>query len=92
MIEKNRTAKNMSRDDIKSGALRNLIRIAPDINENELDTSVNFRDQFDFDSMDFLNFVIAVCKEFQIDIPEADYPHMLNLDGCIDYLCKRLSC
>jgi acyl carrier protein len=81
----------MTRDEIKACVIRNLMRIAPDISPGELDPATNLRDQTDFDSMDFLNFVIAVYKELHIDIPETDYPQMLSLNGCVDYLCKRLA-
>ena len=81
----------MNRDEIKSCVIRNLTRIAPDVDENALEPAVNFRDQFDFDSMDFLNFIIAVYKELKIEIPEADYPQMLNLDSSVNYLATKLS-
>jgi acyl carrier protein len=38
------------------------------------------------DSMDFLNFVIALHKEFKTEIPEKDYPKLTTLDGCVAYL------
>jgi acyl carrier protein len=81
----------MTRDDIKASVIRNLTRVAPDVDENELDAAVNFRDQFDFDSMDFLNFIIALCKELKIDIPEADYPQLQSVDSSLEYLCRKLS-
>ena len=36
--------------------------------------------------MDFLNFVIALHRRFGVEIPEADYPKLATLDGCVDYL------
>lgn len=49
----------------------------------------NFRDQFDFDSMDFLSFAMGLHKATGIDIPEIDYPCLSNLDGPIAYLKSR---
>ena len=40
--------------------------------------------------MDFLNFVIGVHKELHVEIPEADYPRLGTLDGCVAYLGERL--
>ncbi|MDE1983874.1 MAG: 2-oxo acid dehydrogenase subunit E2 [Gammaproteobacteria bacterium] len=60
---------------------RTLTAVAPD----SLDRDVNFRDQMDFDSMDFLNFVIGLYKAFGRDIPETDYPKIFSLSGCLEY-------
>ena len=36
--------------------------------------------------MDLLNFVIALHDTLRVEIPEADYPKLSTLDGCVDYL------
>ena len=46
------------------------------------------RDQLDIDSMDFLNFVIAVNERTGIDIPESDYGALATLNGCVAYLAR----
>jgi len=46
----------------------------------------DLRDAIDLDSMDFLNFVIALHERTGVDIPEADYPRLRTLDGAIAYL------
>jgi acyl carrier protein len=38
------------------------------------------------DSMDLLNFVIALHAALHVDIPEADYASLATLDGCVNYL------
>ncbi len=45
-----------------------------------------FRDQLDLDSMDLLNFVVALHATLQVEIPERDYPRLATLDSCVDYL------
>jgi acyl carrier protein len=47
---------------------------------------VNFRDQFDFDSMDTLNFVIGLHKASNIEIPKMDYLKLASLDNCVTYV------
>ena len=79
----------MTREEIKSAVLRILRTIAPEIDPAEIKSDVEFRDQFDIDSMDFLNFIIALHKEMRVEIPEADYPKLTTLDGCVDYLVSR---
>ena len=41
--------------------------------------------------MDYLNFIIRLHERFAVDIPEADYPRLATLDGCVAYLAERLA-
>ena len=76
----------MTRDEIRATVLRTLGEIAPEADLSTLKADVSFRDQLDVDSMDLLNFVIAVHAALHVEIPEADYPRLATLDGCVDYL------
>jgi hypothetical protein len=49
-----------------------------------------FRQEFDLDAMDFLNFVIALHASLNVDVPEADYPKLATLNGAVEYLADRL--
>jgi acyl carrier protein len=80
----------MTLQEIRSTVVDALTRIAPEIDPASIEAHTNFRDQLDLDSMDFLNFVLAVHDRLGIDIPEADYPHLVTLDGAVAYLAKRL--
>jgi acyl carrier protein len=66
-----------------------LFDIAPDIEGEPMDFDVAFREQFEIDSMDFLNFVIGLHNATGIDIPEADYPKLETLGSCVCYLKKQ---
>jgi acyl carrier protein len=76
----------MTPDDIRAAVLRALGGIAPEADLETLNPEVSFRDQLDIDSMDFLNFVIALHKDLGVEIPEKDYPKLTTLQGCIEYL------
>jgi acyl carrier protein len=76
----------MTPNDIRAAVLRALGGVAPEANLEHLQPDVGFREQLDIDSMDFLNFVIGLHKELQVDIPEKDYPKLSTLRGCLDYL------
>ena len=67
-----------------------LTRIAPEIDPASIQPGVNFRDQLDLDSMDFLNFVLALHERLGIDIPEVDYPRLYTLDGAVAYLAAKI--
>jgi len=77
-------------DELKQTILRLLGEIAPEADLAALNPDVSFRDQLDIDSIDFLNFVVALHKRFQIDVPESDYPELVTIEGCVQYLQRKL--
>jgi acyl carrier protein len=85
-----RSIVTMSKGDIADLVRSALISVAPEVENQSLDPDADFRDQMDLDSMDFLNFVIALHEATGIEIPERDYPQLASLNGCIDYLAARL--
>lgn len=76
----------MTKDAIREIVLHVLGQIAPEADMSQIKPNLRIRDQLDIDSMDLLNFVVGLHKELQVDIPEADYPKLATLDGCVDYL------
>jgi acyl carrier protein len=81
----------LTRETVKTTVLRLLGEIAPEADFSRLKPDVSFRDQLDLDSMDFLNFIVALHKELKVEIPEADYPKYSTLNGCLDQLSTGLS-
>jgi acyl carrier protein len=81
---------SMTTDALRAAVLEALLDVAPDVDAAGLDPARPFRDQFDFDSMDQLNFVVALHKRLGIDVPEADYPQLATLAGCVGYLSRAL--
>jgi acyl carrier protein len=79
----------MTRDEIKNTVLRILSGIAPEADLTLIKPQVSFREQLDIDSMDFLNFAIGLSKELGVEVPEADYPKVASLDGCVEYVMER---
>ena len=80
---------NESDEVLRRKVLAVLATVAPELDAAALDPAVNFRDQMDFDSMDFLNFAIGLHKAFGVDIPETDYPKLFSLAGCLAYFGER---
>jgi len=80
----------MTKDEIKTVVLSALAKIAPETEGEEIEPDVNFRDQFDIDSIDFLNLMIALHKELGVDIQAVDYPKFSNLSGSVSYLATKL--
>ena len=79
----------MTADELKQAVVDELIAIAPEFTPDEIDAGADLREEMDIDSMDFLNFVIALHKKLGVDIPEADYPKLFTVNGAVDYLAAK---
>jgi acyl carrier protein len=79
----------MTEDQIKKVALELIGQIAPEADIENLDPADRLRNQFDFDSVDFMNFAVALQTRLKVVIPEADYPQLATLNGCILYLKEK---
>lgn len=78
----------MTREEIEALVKDKLVSVAPDIAGEEIEPDDNFRDQFEIDSMDFLNFIEALHKATDLDFPEDLYDRFWTLNGCVDYIEK----
>jgi acyl carrier protein len=76
----------MTQTEIKSLICEILGDIAPDMDPAAVAGNEDLREALDLDSMDFMNFVVALHERTGIDIPEADYPKLRTLDGAVVYL------
>lgn len=75
-----------TRDEIRAGVVAELTTIAPEIEEGELTDAELLRDQVDLDSMDWLNFLVALNKRFAVDIPESQYASLRTIDDLTGYI------
>lgn len=80
----------MSEDEIRDRVIKTLSGIVPELDPATLKPAVSLRDQLDVDSMDFLNFLIALHQEFGVDVPESDAGKLGSIDACVDYLAQAL--
>jgi acyl carrier protein len=75
---------------LESRILALLVAIAPDVDPASVRAELDFRDQFDFDSMDLFNFAVSIHQSFGIDIPESEYRNLASLRKCAAYLQRKL--
>lgn len=72
------------------GVLRDeLQRLAPEIDFDSVDRTKPIQQEFDIDSMDFLNYVTAIHQRLGVNVPEADYGKVATLRGVLAYLKSR---
>jgi acyl carrier protein len=80
----------MTRDQIRTEIANALSTVAPEVDAAGLPPDEPFRQAIDLDSMDFLNFVVALHKALGVDVPETDYGKLATMNQAIDYLSARL--
>lgn len=80
----------MNRTELRAAVLAELKRIAPEVEEAELQAARPLREQVDLDSMDWLNFLVALHERLKVEIPEADYARLGTLDQTVDYLAAKI--
>ena len=74
-----------------TAAVLGILRtIAPEVEPEAIDPARPLRHQVDLDSMDWLNFLVAMHERLSVSIPEADYTQLVTLDNMLDYLLARL--
>ncbi len=76
----------MTPDRIRQVILEILENIVPDEDLSGLKDDVPFREQMELDSMDFLDIVMELRKQYRIQIPEEDYPNLTTMAGTVQYL------
>lgn len=79
----------MTREEIASVVRTILGGIAPEVDLAQVRRDADLRDELDIDSMDFLRFVVGIHERLGVDVPEADYPLVRTLDGCVAYLAEK---
>ena len=80
----------MTREAIVQAVIEIIKEIVPDEDCSALDPRRNLRVQLQLDSMDFLDVVMELRKQYGIEVPEADYPKLATLASCADYLEPKL--
>ena len=80
----------MTKQEIKSVIIRQILEIAPDIEENEIIDDENIQSSLDIDSFDFLKILTAMFEEIGVEVPESDYSQVDTLTNMVEYFSKRL--
>jgi acyl carrier protein len=80
----------MNASTIEQQVLAVFLQVAPDVDAARLQRDVPFRDQFDFDSMDTLNFAIGLHQQFGIEVPETQYRELASLAKAAAFVSATL--
>ena len=80
----------MNREEIRETVVRLLGEVAPEVDVTSVQDDVPLRDQIDLDSMDWLNYIVALDEELHVGIPEADYQSLDTVDAFVAYIADRV--
>ncbi len=81
----------MTKEKIREALTAILRRLVPDADIDAFAPDASLREQLAADSMDLLNFVVALHAELGVDVPELDYRKIDTLDGCVEYLVAAIA-
>jgi acyl carrier protein len=81
----------MTREEIRERVKDILRGLAPDCDLDALRPDASLREALAADSMDVLNFVVALHDELGVEIPERDYGRIDSLDDCVGYVAAALA-
>lgn len=81
----------MQPEQIRQALVSILTRIAPDEDLSNLDDATPFREQMELDSMDFLDIVMELRKQYRVQIPEEDFSHLATMRTAVTYLTPLMA-
>ena len=80
----------MTRAELRASLIALLGEIAPEADYSRLEGDAPLREELDLDSMDFMNFLIAISERLHVEIPETAYASVSTLNHCLDYVALRM--
>ncbi len=81
----------MNQEDARRLVREKLSEIAPETAQLPIDWDATYRDQFDLDSMDFLNLMAALHTATGLAFPESAYSSLSTPAGCANYVSQGLT-
>ena len=70
--------------------LKDLIVELLEVDESEVVPKASFADDFNADSLDFIELITAVEDTFKIEIPDEDAENLQTVQDAIDYIEAKI--
>jgi len=80
----------MTEEEIKRAIIDEILRVAPDVEEGEIEADANLQRSLEIDSFDSLQVLTALSEKLGVEIPEADYGKVDTLNNMVAYFAARL--
>ncbi|MDY3868504.1 MAG: acyl carrier protein [Pyramidobacter sp.] len=79
----------MTREEIYA-KLKEVIMDSLDVEEEQITPEASFSDDLGADSLEIVEFVMALEEIFNIEIPDTDAEKLATVQAALDYACMRL--
>ncbi|MBS3803573.1 MAG: acyl carrier protein [Oleiphilaceae bacterium] len=76
----------MNRQEIRAAVIEELVNVAPDIDPAAVEDEKSLRDEYDLDSMDSVNLVIAIHRRLGVSIPDSEFGRLQSVEDVVNYL------
>ncbi len=80
----------MTKEEVSQAVIAIINDILPEGDCSDINPDERLRDQLDLDSMDFLDIVMELRKQYGVEVPEEDYQQLATLSSCIKYLEPKM--
>ena len=81
----------MNQDELKQLVVTAIQKVAPEMEECDIDPDEAIREECDMDSMDFLNLLTALKSSSGVNIPEGDYSQVNTLNKMLEYISEKIN-
>ncbi len=81
----------MTEEEVRTIVVNIIEEIAPDEDYDNIVDEEPLRDQLGLDSMDFLDIVMELRKQYKIEVPENDYPELASMKSTVEYLLPKFN-
>jgi acyl carrier protein len=80
----------MTQEEIKRAIIDEILNVAPDVEEEEIEADANLQRSLEIDSFDSLQVLTALSEKLGVEVPEADYGKVDTLSNMVAYFAARL--
>ncbi len=80
----------MKKEEIEKIIISSLKQIAPETEPSELSPDENIREILGIDSFDFLQFIVSLDENLNLEIPEKDYGKISTMSSLLTYLTEKM--
>ncbi|HFL8819533.1 MAG TPA: acyl carrier protein [Candidatus Azoamicus sp. OHIO2] len=71
--------------------IKKIITEILDIDENKITESASLASDLNIDSLDNVEFIMALEEQFEIEIPDEDAEKILTVKDAVDYIHDKLA-
>lgn len=81
----------MTQEQIKAAIIKQILIVAPDIEESDIIPDKNIQRSLEIDSFDFLKILTALNEVIGVEVPESDYAKVDTLEHMSKYFSEKVN-